>query len=220
MPNFKRYLKESELMSVFMNVELNYSIYDMTFHLESSHRQSEINMFLDDFSGIIKEEYPYARIDFNRDDYLYIEVPINQNHPATFFDTIRFDVLKAAHENIEDKTCSMRDHCVTFRQEIPDWCKLEYDHFEFRLRFSKMTDFKDVHKHIQSTEDVTILNGEKIQSHVLGFMMMPKLQSIYTEQNNPAEWIKVVQYHLQTDRDLLDCQEDLISKGLKEYAKI
>jgi hypothetical protein len=35
-----------------------------------------------------------------------------------------------------------------------------------------------------------------------------------------SEWAEIIENHLVADRDILECQEELIDKGFKEYAKL
>lgn len=56
-----------------------------------------------------------------------------------------------------------------------------------------------------------------IKSGVLELLKMKSLRRL--ESNTHIEWVSIVNKHLSGDRDMLDCQEDLRSAGLKEYAR-
>ena len=53
---------------------------------------------------------------------------------------------------------------------------------------------------------------------MLGLMLVKGLQEI--EFNIKEEIEKIFNRHLQGDKDILDCQEQLITEGFKEYAKL
>lgn len=57
---------------------------------------------------------------------------------------------------------------------------------------------------------------ETIQSNVLGLLLINQLKSVKSGQR----WAQIIRQHLRGDRDVLDCQEELIKSGLKEYAKL
>jgi hypothetical protein len=219
MQNFKEYLRENEEHSLVFEVELNYSTSDMKFNLGSIHRSSEIRMFLDDFGALIKEDYPQSKTNFfPSEGNLYSTIPITKNETLQFFEDFKFTVLSKAHSFIDEKTIFLTDHTILVEREIPEWCKLTYPSFVFTAENSPITDFHNVHKHIQATSSITIVKAERIKSSVLGFMLMPELETIY--RSNICEWVKIINRHLKGERDILDCQEEFITKGLKEYAKL
>ena len=53
---------------------------------------------------------------------------------------------------------------------------------------------------------------------MLGLMLVKGLQEI--EFNIKEEIEKIFNRHLKGERDILDCQEELITKRFKEYAKL
>jgi hypothetical protein len=66
----------------------------------------------------------------------------------------------------------------------------------------------------------------KIASNVLSFLKIPKLQHIHIKQfakdegNEIDQVFSILNKHLQNDKDILECQEELITNGFKEYAKL
>ncbi len=64
-----------------------------------------------------------------------------------------------------------------------------------------------------------ISNMDFVQSNVLSLLLLPKTCKI--KCNTIKEpWVKIVDKHLQCDRDILECQEELITNGLRQYAKL
>lgn len=70
----------------------------------------------------------------------------------------------------------------------------------------------------------TLMLPGSLKSHVLGVLMIPGLVSIgVTDEDMRFELVKVVwiiNNHLAGDRDILECQEELRSTGLREYGKL
>ncbi len=93
--------------------------------------------------------------------------------------------------------------------------------------------FTNVHKYINA-ETIVFDNVDplghrvpiKIASNVLSFLKIPKLEHIHIKQfakdegNEIDQVFKILNKHLQNDKDILECQEELITNGFKEYAKL
>lgn len=86
---------------------------------------------------------------------------------------------------------------------------------------TELTSLHNIHKHID------LIGGElylpiTIASHVLGVMKIKELQRIIIVDNQakqtPLEVI--INKHLQGDRNIHDCQEELLEAGLTEFAKL
>ena len=77
--------------------------------------------------------------------------------------------------------------------------------------------------YLQECENIYITT-EKITSHVLGLLRVKNLDFIYAftianKDDNP-KWLAIIDVHLRNGKDIMDCQEELIQAGLKEYAKL
>lgn len=63
-----------------------------------------------------------------------------------------------------------------------------------------------------------------IKSNILGIMLIKNLKNIEfmfkTKTNEYEEIENIINRHLKSDRDILECQEELIDKGFKQYAKL
>jgi hypothetical protein len=101
------------------------------------------------------------------------------------------------------------------------------------------------HKFIMSSKYITSLEGignkflceceilrietNSIKSNILGILLIKGLLLLMTDRiittdtfiSRPrCEALMIIDRHLNGDRDILACQEELISAGLKEYAKL
>jgi hypothetical protein len=59
---------------------------------------------------------------------------------------------------------------------------------------------------------------KNLTSHFLGLMLVKKLDVLSFDVNKDLEGI--INRHLEGNKDLLDCKEELIRAGYKEYAKL
>ena len=95
---------------------------------------------------------------------------------------------------------------------------------EFDCHKNKITSLQGIHKlfeggYIKGEFD---LNSNPITSHVLGLLLIPELPSVlYFEGNKDCiAAIKIINKHLAGDRDVIDCQQELIEAGLKQFAQL
>jgi len=93
--------------------------------------------------------------------------------------------------------------------------------------------FTNVHKYINA-ETIVFDNVDplgrrvpiKIASNMLSFLLIPKLERIHIiqfakdEGNEIDQVFSILNKHLQNGKDILECQEELIQNGFKEYAKL
>lgn len=79
----------------------------------------------------------------------------------------------------------------------------------------------NIHKYVLETPKIAI-PSDLGPSPILGLLLIKNLESIIcvSELDSTTAALSIVRRHIKMDRDLLDCQEDLIKFGLKEYAKI
>lgn len=78
-------------------------------------------------------------------------------------------------------------------------------------------------ENIKNSEVLLLKDTKKWVGPVLGLLKSPAKSRIYC-QNGPGQpdpgWFEILKRHWDSDRDILDCQEELITAGFKDYAKI
>jgi len=85
---------------------------------------------------------------------------------------------------------------------------------------TSLTSLKGIGKeYLLEVDSYIDLNGcRELKSHMLGILLIKKIKHIYF--NVDIEVQNIINKHLRGDRDILECQEEFITHGLKEYAKL
>ena len=95
--------------------------------------------------------------------------------------------------------------------------------------------YKQVHKHIRFVNGAVRINNQ-YEGPLLGFLLINEnsafeanykitvpfnSQQIVTDKSkNLLEALKIVNWHLKKDKDVVDCQQHLIDAGLKQFANL
>jgi len=94
---------------------------------------------------------------------------------------------------------------------------------------SQYSSMKDIRKHIPKCLVEFEIENQIINDSILGLLLTniktirfneqsgTRINLINTTQNSA---FRIIRNHLLGERDILDCQEQLITEGLKEYAKL
>ena len=84
------------------------------------------------------------------------------------------------------------------------------------------TSLKDISKHVSGIETLTVRNCQNATG-LLGLVNLKNVGYLDLRANKNAHTLlqaeAIIQKHLQNGQDILECQEELIDAGLKEYAK-
>jgi hypothetical protein len=91
-----------------------------------------------------------------------------------------------------------------------------------------LTSCSGIHKDLKLVHGGKFAFPDKVSSSILGFLMINKLMEVRAVSISGGRSVKfpshraatIVTRHLQGDRDVLECQEELITAGLKEFAKL
>ena len=63
-----------------------------------------------------------------------------------------------------------------------------------------------------------LFSCKNLKTHMLGILLIKDLKKISFSDNIEVQ--NIINKHLDGDRDILECQEELITNGLKEFAKL
>jgi hypothetical protein len=85
------------------------------------------------------------------------------------------------------------------------------------ISFNKIKSLKSIHKRIKYIGKGLVLLDNPIKSDILGLLLVSgNLHAV----NADGKVFDIINKHLGGDKDVLECQEELISNGFKEYAKL
>lgn len=76
-----------------------------------------------------------------------------------------------------------------------------------------------IEKLIGECESLEINECENIEGGVLSLFKLD-IEHIELSSDFNPKWIQIIQQHLDHNRDILECREELIQAGLKDYAKL
>ena len=91
-------------------------------------------------------------------------------------------------------------------------------HGNFNCSHNQLTSLQGIgKKYLKELTGLLDLRGNPIQSHVLGLLLINGLQEVYL---NNKEVQEIINKHLAGERDIFDCQEELIQASFREFAKL
>lgn len=98
---------------------------------------------------------------------------------------------------------------------------------QMTIESPSLTSLKDIHKHISYIHDRLDFLAP-IKSNILGILKIKGIRTLglgvemknYPEFEQCNEVFGILRKHLAKDRNILECQEELMDNGFKEYAKL
>lgn len=88
----------------------------------------------------------------------------------------------------------------------------------FAQNLPKLKTLQGIHKTVRNCSGVFDLSGTKLESHVLGLLMIKGLESVKMDNSEVAT---ILNKHLKLpDRNAHECQEELIDAGFAAFAKL
>ncbi len=117
---------------------------------------------------------------------------------------------------VQEVTVADKPICDIILYDVPEDNKvIEWDNIIINLHNSPKVSFHNIHKKIKCNNLVINFATNKITDSVLGLLFIKHLE--FHNTNDP--WKQIIQKHRQS-RDILECQEELITNGLRQYAKL
>lgn len=152
-----------------------------------------------------------------------ILLPILNENDITSVDKIFEEIENKIKENsfVKDSYV-IQGNLVIITDELPDF-KVSFSKIilNFGALSNKPVSLHNIHKILDC--GILEINGANlVKDSVLGILAMKRLKMIdYFNLNAQPEWYKIVIKHFESPaKDILECQEELIENGLKEYAKL
>jgi hypothetical protein len=87
----------------------------------------------------------------------------------------------------------------------------------FDCSVNKLPSLQNIDKYCKQIDGQLWAHNNPIKSHVLGVMLIENIKRVVLD-NKQAQTI--INTHLETDRDVYLCQDNLIKAGLAEYAQL
>lgn len=109
-----------------------------------------------------------------------------------------------------------------------DGCQdIEIDPSGLDVSYNKLVSLHNVHKHLTKFKGPLWLTGNKIVSHTLGLLKVVGLTSVKfdisgrsVEELGRRAMFEIINKHLDGERDVFACQEELIDAGFEEFAQL
>ena len=197
------------------NIEINK--HEMAWYFPNAPKNKHVNA--NDFKDFLISEIGLSGLSSSNVTFESINVNFYLNKKFTTIETcnkleqqILEDYFNKLGINSEDYVCN---HNFTIRQDFNNDFKLESKSY-INLSFMNDTSLKGINKKILNAGELfQIGNIKSITDSVLGLLLIPYKTMIIPR----VSWGVVIEKHRQT-RDILECQEELISEGLQKYAKL
>jgi hypothetical protein len=94
------------------------------------------------------------------------------------------------------------------------------------FHMTNITKLRNVHNHVLYAKHI-VMTTTDIKSHILGLVLINSLDTVKhlrfrcnaASRSHAAGWLEI-NTHLETDRDVYLCQDNLIKAGFAEYAQL
>jgi hypothetical protein len=87
----------------------------------------------------------------------------------------------------------------------------------FNCAVNKLQSLQNIHKYCKQIDQGLWAVNNPIKSHVLGVMLIEDIARFVFDQKQAQ---LIINTHLETDRDVYLCQDNLIKAGFAEYAQL
>jgi hypothetical protein len=87
----------------------------------------------------------------------------------------------------------------------------------FICHSNNLTSLHNIHKQIKHIGGYVSFENNPIKSHVLGLLLIDGLKGVWMDH---LQVETILNDHIQGDRDIFACQEELIEAGLEDFAKL
>lgn len=110
-----------------------------------------------------------------------------------------------------------RDSMIIVHGQFPNF-KISCDNAI--LNYDKTDDVSlcKIHKYLECNE-IKIFNSERIKEGGLSLLQIRGIENITNPSHEGTEWFPIIRKAIIDHQDIMDVREELIKKGLKEFAK-
>jgi hypothetical protein len=152
----------------------------------------------------------------------------------TFSDNLHVEFLELSRSDVSHKSlASLYDNTVRIvAKSLNSSSRLTVGHFLLCMGMPTFpVSYHDIVLYAQPNMNLIGINKfimadefqidkcENITGYVLSVLKVDS-KSIFLSASENIEWMEIVNKYLASNRDIIDCQEELIEAGFKEYAKL
>lgn len=119
--------------------------------------------------------------------------------------------LKGAPRSVHT-TFSCSSNPLTSLEGAPNWIN-----GNFYCENTTLTSLHNIHKIIEAICGEFFLRNTPIKSHILGLLKIQNLQAVILDNQDLQD---IINLQLRADRDILECQQELIEAGFDDYAQL
>jgi hypothetical protein len=96
---------------------------------------------------------------------------------------------------------------------------LEFPEVNLDFAKNKNVSLSGINKFL-NCEYILLSGGENISSSMLSLLLIKRLKKLIHITDNDTKLIDIFNKHLSSGKDILECQEELITNGYRQYAKL
>jgi len=220
MQNFKQFLLKEDTT---IQDKSYFSIqFILTSNQDSNLEYTEFVKVDNFIKNKLQKEYPEIYKDLLDFDYLFsvkilsFNIAITKNN-GNKLNEIIFKLSELAEEFFNSKDFSVQSSATLFNIEQQDFL-IKCDDIKLSFDRQKEGSLKGIHKKIDCVS-LKIWNIDNVEEGGLGLLQIKRLKTLLNIRIN-TEWFSIIEKHFKSDKDILECQEELIANGLNKYAKL
>lgn len=224
MLNFKQFLLEEDLRMPWLVLSTGISENDL---------QNDYNYTADELKNTLEDEFTHAKIDPHWIQSFSINLQDNE-YELAFAPAAADYNGNIIPEKINKILGVVRDVFDYREFEFSNVLVVLRDKINFKVKFDIVTVYLPVAPHFKTLTgldkmvecpNLSIGHPSMVQGNVLSILKIKGLTKFWTYDNKRIngiqvgeKWVPIVQKYL--GGSILDCQEELIQNGLKQYAKL
>jgi hypothetical protein len=218
MQNFKTYLKEENSSDIILSIPLQFEpeLHTSSRELEGMFKIETISKHIPNLSSSSGIFYHAHANEYN----VTLAVKMSQHDLSSYQNYENFidNFVKSIEQliNIDDIDIATTPKLKI--KELPNF-PIFAKHIIFGL--VKPMSLHNIHK-ILRCDTLQIDYDERVTDSALGLVLIPGIRVLrFLDLLQDRSWIGIIQKHIHNkNKDVLECQEELITNGYRKYAKL
>jgi len=185
---------------------------NVEFHIDVNYKgNADVKQIKADLKEYFKKYKIESYFFINNIQISFKQLNIQNGNKSTLED-IENEIVNICNKHIDTYYFENELQCVGF----PPY-KLEWQNIILSIQPNQLVSGLD--KVIGSCQSLVISNCQNISGGVLSLLLIDQIPFLTFNTIEP-KWLSIIDNYLENDRDILECQEELITNGLNEYAKL